>query len=121
QSPVGALCTGNCETMPTHRQQRKSRVAPGTAFDFHERRRSGEKLMEYLTEKVRNFINAMNERGIPLPMLRINGKATFTGTMTFIAFNTALLGQIGKVTKVIGEVDLTQANYLFLICLGAYL
>lgn len=77
--------------------------------------------MEYLTEKVRNFINAMNERGIPLPMLRINGKATFTGTMTFIAFNTALLGQIGKVTKVIGEVDLTQANYLFLICLGAYL
>lgn len=63
----------------------------------------------------------MNELGIPIPILRINGVPTFTGTMTFISFNTALLGQIGKVTKLIGEVDLTQANYLFLICLGAYL
>jgi len=78
-------------------------------------------MMDFLIEPVRKFVTAMNEKGIPLPMLRVNGKASFTATMTFISFNTALLGQIGKVTKVIGEVDLTQANYLFLICLGAYL
>lgn len=63
----------------------------------------------------------LNDKGIPLPLIKINGKPTFTGTLTFISFNTALLGQIGKVANLLGPVDLTQANYLFLICLGAYL
>lgn len=72
-------------------------------------------------DKLKEIINKMNESGVPLPMIRIDGNPTFTGTMTFISFNTALLGQIGKVTQFLGEVDLTQANYLFLICLGAYL
>ena len=72
-------------------------------------------------EKIKQFIQKINERGIPLPLLRINGVPTFTGTMTFICFNTCLLGQFIKVAKVLGEIDLTQANYLFLMCLGTYL
>lgn len=74
-----------------------------------------------MLDKFKEFVRMLNEYGIPLPMLRIDGKASFTATMTFISFNTALLGQIGKVTNLLGSVDLTQANYLFLICLGAYL
>lgn len=74
-----------------------------------------------MLDKLKNMFDCLNKKGIPLPLIRINGAPTFTGTMTFISFNTALLGQIGKVTKLLGEVDLTQANYLFLICLGAYL
>jgi len=72
-------------------------------------------------EKIKELINRLNEAGVPLPMIRIDGKPTFTGTMTFIAFNTAFLGQLGKVSNFLGDVDLTQANYLFMICLGAYL
>lgn len=74
-----------------------------------------------MLEKLREFIRLLNEKGVPLPMIRIDGRSSFTATMTFISFNTALLGQIGKVTNFLGAVDLTQANYLFLICLGAYL
>lgn len=74
-----------------------------------------------MIEKIKKILTFMNEKGIPLPMIKADGKASFTATMTFISFNTALFGQIGKVTKFIGEVDLSQANYLFLICLGAYL
>jgi hypothetical protein len=74
-----------------------------------------------MIEWAKELIQKMNEVGVPLPVFRINGKPTLTGTMTVIAFNTALLGQIGKVTKLLGEVDLTSANYLFMICLGAYL
>lgn len=74
-----------------------------------------------MLEWFKKFANDLNAKGIPLPVFRINDRPTLTGTMTVIAFNTALLGQIGKVTKLLGEVDLTQANYLFLICLGAYL
>lgn len=72
-------------------------------------------------DKIKDFIKKMNDAGVPLPLLKVNGQASFTATMTFLSFNTALLGQIGKVTNFLGPVDLTQANYLFLICLGAYL
>ena len=59
--------------------------------------------------------------GIPVPLIRLNGAPTLTGTMVIISFNTALLGQIGKISNLLGAVDLTQANYLFGICLAAYL
>jgi uncharacterized membrane protein YfcA len=72
-------------------------------------------------DKLKEFINKLNSSGIPLPLIRLDGKPTFTGTLAFISFNTALLGQIGKVTKVVGDVDLSAASYLFLMCLGAYL
>lgn len=63
----------------------------------------------------------MNEAGVPLPMIRVDGKPTLTGTLVFLSFNTALLGQLGKMSKILGTVDLSQANTLFGICLAAYL
>lgn len=77
--------------------------------------------MNDLIIKIKDFIKKLNESGVPLPLLRIDNKPTLTGTMVFISFNTALLGQIGKIANVLGTVDLSQANYLFMICLGAYL
>jgi hypothetical protein len=74
-----------------------------------------------MLEKIKDFIKKLNEYGIPIPLVRINGVPTLTGTMTLLSFLTALLGQIGKVTNFLGPVDLSQANYLFLISLGAYL
>lgn len=72
-------------------------------------------------EKIKELFRKMNEKGIPLPMIRIDGKPSITATFCFISFNTALLGQIGKVTNIIGGVDLSAANYLFFGCLAAYL
>jgi uncharacterized membrane protein YfcA len=72
-------------------------------------------------DKIKSVIAKMNEYGIPLPMLRIDGKPSITATFAFISFNTALFGQIGKVAKVLGDVDLNAANYLFFGCLFAYL
>lgn len=70
---------------------------------------------------MRDFFNKLNEKGIPLPMIRVNGSPSITATFAFISFNTALLGQIGKVTNLLGTVDLDAANYLFFGCLFAYL
>jgi len=72
-------------------------------------------------DKIKAFITKMNEHGIPLPMIRVDGKPSITATFAFISFNTALFGQIGKITKVLGPVDLDAANYLFFGCLFAYL
>lgn len=74
-------------------------------------------------QKIKDFVNMLNSKGVPLPMLRDpkTGQASMTATLVFLSFNTALLGQLGKLSKMLGDVDLTQANYLFLLCLGAYL
>lgn len=74
-----------------------------------------------MIDRIKDLINKMNEKGIPLPMIRVDGKPSITATFAFISFNSALLGQIGKVTKIIGEVDTSAANYLFFGCLAAYL
>ena len=71
-------------------------------------------------KKLREIFRKMNEYGIPLPMIRVDKKPSITATFAFISFNTALLGQIGKVTKILGNVDLDAANYLFFGCLFAY-
>lgn len=54
-------------------------------------------------------------------MIRVDGKPSITATFAFISFNTALFGQIGKLAKLLGPVDLSAANYLFFGCLAAYL
>jgi len=72
-------------------------------------------------EKLAKFINSLNEKGIPLPLIRLKGQPTFTGTLAFISFNVFTLGSIGKVTKLLGEVDLTQTGYMFGLCLAGYL
>ena len=72
-------------------------------------------------KKLKEFFRKMNEYGIPLPMIRVDKKPSLTATFAFISFNIALFGQIGKVTKILGNVDLDAANYLFFGCLFAYL
>jgi len=72
-------------------------------------------------KKLKYIFKRMNEYGIPLPMIRVDKKPSITATFAFLSFNTALFGQIGKVTKILGDVDLDAANYLFFGCLFAYL
>jgi hypothetical protein len=72
-------------------------------------------------EKLKEIFVYMNEKGIAMPMVKVDGKPSITATFCFISFNTALLGQIGKLSKFLGPVDLDSANYLFFGCLAAYL
>ena len=74
-----------------------------------------------MKEKIAEFIKKMNEQGIPLPMIRVDGKPSITATFAFIAFNSALFGQLGKIANIFGTIDLDAANYLFFGCLFAYL
>lgn len=74
-------------------------------------------------EKIKLIIEKFNKYGIPFPTIRDpkTGEGSITLTLVFISFNTALIGQAGKIAGILGGIDLTQANYLFLMCLGAYL
>ena len=74
-------------------------------------------------DKLKQLIIKMNEYGIPLPMIHDpkSGKASVTLTMMFLSFNTALLGQLGKFTKLLGDVDMTSAMSLFVATSALYL
>jgi len=78
-------------------------------------------MLQIIVSKLKKAILKLNEFGVPVPMIRSDGKPSLTATMTFLSFNNALLGQLGKLSGLVGGIDLTQANYLFGICLAAYL
>lgn len=83
------------------------------------------------------FVNKMNETGIPLPMVRANGKASVTATLVVISSFMMVVPMaimIGTViTKMAGVFTLTDANsaqlmnsfnaaiQMHIAALGAYL
>lgn len=74
-------------------------------------------------DKLKSLINRLNQYGIPIPMIKDprTGKASVTLTMMVLSFNTALLGQLGKFTNLLGNVDMTSAMSLFVATSALYL
>lgn len=93
--------------------------------------------MDKLLELWKNFVIKMNDQGIPLPMVRANGKASVTATLVVMSsflMGTAILIMIGTVlTKLTGVFTITEANetqlmnafnaalQMHIAALGAYL
>lgn len=68
------------------------------------------------------YFKDLNTKGIPVPMMRDpkTGLGSVSLTLTFISFNVVVAGLIGKLTKYLGDVDLTNALWLFGICTSLY-
>ena len=81
------------------------------------------KLLSNALRKLQLWVDHGNTKGVPLPMVRDPKRArgSLTATFSFLSFNLVLFGTLGKITHVVGEVDLTNALWLFGISLGAYL
>lgn len=79
-------------------------------------------LLKKLSEVVKSQINNGNEKGIPVPLVRDpkNGRGSVSLTLTFLSFNLCLFGTVAKITNLIGEVDMTNALWLFGICASLY-
>ena len=65
----------------------------------------------------------MNDKGIPVPLFRDPDKDGPSITFTFYYATgwLAILSLIGKFSKVLGEIDISGAIYLFLSAAGLYL
>ncbi len=72
-------------------------------------------------EKLKDLILKMNEKGIPLPMVRLEGKPTLTGTFAFISFNTWMVAIVGKASTYLGGVDPSECRNMFVACSLLYL
>lgn len=68
----------------------------------------------------RNLVRYMNEHGIPLPMIRVEGKASFSATLTFLAFNAWLVSVVGKAAGALGGMDTNATFQMFIACAGLY-
>lgn len=73
-----------------------------------------------LKDKWLEIVRGANERGIPLPLIRIDGKPTFSGTLTFISFNIWVISVIGKLAGSLGGMNPDQCLNMFLACAGLY-
>lgn len=74
-----------------------------------------------LLAKLKEKMIALNEEGIPLPLLRDNKKdhGSYPLTMFFITFNIAMITLIGKITKFLGDVDYSNVIWL-LVTTGGF-
>ena len=74
-------------------------------------------------EKLKLFFSKLNEKGIPIPMIRDpkNGRGSITITMFWVSFNIAILTLAGKVTQVIGDIDYSNVLWLLGLTGGMYL
>ncbi len=74
-----------------------------------------------MLEKIKNWLTKANEQGIPLPVLRDKGVGSYTLTMYFISFNLAAFTLLGKVTKLVGDVDYNNVLWLYGLSSSIYL
>lgn len=79
-------------------------------------------MLETLFEKWKQFINDMNSKGIPVPMIRDGktGKGSVSLTLVFISFNVWLISIIGKAAGALGGMDPSQTLSMFMTCAGLY-
>lgn len=73
-----------------------------------------------IIDKWKDFVRGMNERGVPLPMVRADGKASLSATLVFMSFNTWLISVIGKAAGALGGMDSGACLQMFMACAGLY-
>lgn len=78
--------------------------------------------MNEVLEKLRGFINKLNEKGIPMPMVRdpLTGKSSVSLTLLFLSSCYVQLALINKFAKVFEGVDIDNSLEFFMICAGLY-
>lgn len=75
-----------------------------------------------IIEGLKKFAHKLNEKGIPLPMIRDpkTGLGSVSLTMVVASFTVAILGMVGKISKLLGDIDMTQALWLLGISCSLY-
>lgn len=71
-------------------------------------------------DKWKDFVNKMNANGVPVPMVRADGKASMSATLVFLSFNVWALSVMGKAAGALGGMDPAQCLQMFLACASLY-
>ena len=76
-----------------------------------------------MLDKLKELVNYMNSKGIPIPVVRdpLFQTPSVTLTTVVVSFGMCVIGLIGKASGFLGGVDMSQALTLFGISCGIYL
>ena len=78
--------------------------------------------IEDLMKKWKELCRKLNEKGIPVPLVRDPKKdrGSVSLTLVFISFNVWLVSIVGKAADVLGGMDTDSALQMFLATAGLY-
>lgn len=76
--------------------------------------------MGSILEKWKAFVNGMNDRGVPVPLARIDGKASLSASLVIFSFTIWVISVMGKAAGALGGIDSGQCLQMFLACAGLY-
>lgn len=73
--------------------------------------------------KLKQLLNTINSKGIPLPILQdlITKKPSITYTMVVISFFMCVFSLVGGITDYVKGIDFQNSFTLFALCIGTYL
>lgn len=74
-----------------------------------------------IKDKWLSIVRGMNERGVPLPMVRSDGKSSLTATFSFLSFNIWATSVIGKAAGALGGMDSGECLQMFVACMCFHL
>lgn len=69
-----------------------------------------------------DYVNNLNQKGIPIPMIRDPRSGVGSVSLTFMWLSGTIVafGLIGKTSRILGDVDMSQALWFFGVCAGLY-
>ncbi len=75
-----------------------------------------------MLEKWKKFVNELNNKGIPMPLIKDpkTGSGSVSLTLVFISFNMCVIAMAGKWSGYFGTIDPQQALNLFMVTAGLY-
>lgn len=76
--------------------------------------------MGKIIEWWKSLVVSANEKGVPLPMIRVDGKASISATMMFLSFNIWLVSVVGKAAGALGGMDSGACLQMFIATAGLY-
>jgi hypothetical protein len=78
--------------------------------------------LKLLFDKWKVFVSKMNEKGLPIPMVRDpkTGRGDVALTLVVISSIWVQVGLLNKLSNFFGDVDMAQALNWFYACAGLY-
>lgn len=68
----------------------------------------------------KKFVNDMNERGIPIPLFRVDGKASLSASLVIASFTIWMVSVIGKAAGALGGMDSSACFQMVIATSGLY-
>lgn len=62
----------------------------------------------------------MNAKGVPIPLVRVDGKASLSGTLVVASFTIWAISIMGKAAGALGGMDSAACFQMFIACGGLY-